>query len=211
MQKGKIYLTKEKETYLATLYGKALDSCEFRIDPPYTVRWYDIDMPDVIKLRRRLYPERHDYTLVGSSVTDLHWLDEIPADRPVLVVAEGLVQYLSEKEGLALFNRITEKFPSGEFIFDAYSRLTIKLISLLPTVKEAHVSLQWGINDPYELENQVPNLKTGHKYLLFIHARTCRTFIYVAIVGPENDIPHYGPHRVLEEEYIAFALSVLRQ
>jgi O-methyltransferase involved in polyketide biosynthesis len=159
MQKGKIYLTKEKETYLATLYGKALDSCEFRIDPPYTVRWYDIDMPDVIKLRRRLYPERHDYTLVGSSVTDLHWLDEIPADRPVLVVAEGLVQYLSEKEGLALFNRITEKFPSGEFIFDAYSRLTIKLISLLPTAKEAHVSLKWGINDPYELEKQVPHLK----------------------------------------------------
>jgi O-methyltransferase involved in polyketide biosynthesis len=86
--------------------GCGLDSRVFRIDPPYTVRWYDIDMPDGIKLLRRLYPERHDYTLVGSSVTDFHWLDEIPADRPVLVVAEGLVQYLSEKEGLALFNLI---------------------------------------------------------------------------------------------------------
>ena len=116
-------------------------------------------MPDVIELRSRLYPDRHNYTMIGSSVTDLRWLDGIPADRPVLVVAEGLVQYLSEKEAIELFNRITEKFPGGEFIFDAYSRLTTRLISLLPTAREAHVSLPWGINDPQELEKQVPRLK----------------------------------------------------
>ena len=61
--------------------------------------------------------------MIGSSVTEPGWLDEIPVDRPVLVVAEGLVMYLSEKEVIALFSKITEKFPSGQFIFDAYSRL----------------------------------------------------------------------------------------
>jgi O-methyltransferase involved in polyketide biosynthesis len=235
METEKVHLTKEKETYLATLYGKALDnrsenpilgdkfadevvrhidfdfeklkvpkgaeitlpmrakhldkwtreflaanpvstvlhlgcgldSRVFRIDPPATVRWYDVDMPDVIELRRRLCPERHDYIMIGSSVTDPHWLDEIPADRPVLVVAEGMVQYLSEKEGIELFNRITGKFPGGELIFDAYSRLTTRLISLLPTAREAHVSLPWGINNPRELEKQVPRLKlvTGVSFL----------------------------------------------
>jgi O-methyltransferase involved in polyketide biosynthesis len=235
METEKVHLTKEKETYLATLYGKALDnrsenpilgdkfadevvrhidfdfeklkvpkggeitlpvrakhldqwtgeflaanpvstvlhlgcgldSRVFRIDPPATVRWYDVDMPDVIELRRCLYPERHDYTMIGSSVTDPHWLDRIPADRPVLVVAEGMVQYLSEKEGIVLFNRITERFPSGELIFDAYSRLTTRLISLLPTAREAHVSLPWGINNPRELEKQVLRLKlvTGVSFL----------------------------------------------
>lgn len=227
MKPEKVHLTKEKETYLVTLYGKALDSRSknpilgdkfadevvrridfdfkklkvpkgaeitlpmrakhldqwtrefiaanpvstvlhlgcgldsrvFRIDPPATARWYDVDYPEVIELRRRLYPERHDYTMIGSSVTDLRWLDEIPADRPVLVVAEGLVQYLPEKEGVALFNRITKKFPGGEFIFDVYSRLTVRLMTLLSTVREAHVSLPWGINDPQELEKQVPRLK----------------------------------------------------
>jgi O-methyltransferase involved in polyketide biosynthesis len=116
-------------------------------------------MPDVIELRRRLYPERHDCTLIGSSVTALHWLDEIPADRPVLVVAVGLVQYLSEKEAIALFSRITEKFPGGEFIFDAYSRLATRLVSLLPAARKANVSLPWGISDPRKLEKQVPGLK----------------------------------------------------
>jgi O-methyltransferase involved in polyketide biosynthesis len=52
--------------------------------------------------------------MIATSVADLQWLDSIPGDRPVLVVAEGLVQYLPESDRDAVFNRITEQFPSGE-------------------------------------------------------------------------------------------------
>src|SRR5262245_5611340 len=45
-----------------------LDSRVVRIDPPATVRWYDLDYPDVIVLRERLYPTREGYTLIGASV-----------------------------------------------------------------------------------------------------------------------------------------------
>ncbi|HEY6175860.1 MAG TPA: hypothetical protein VIX73_15485 [Kofleriaceae bacterium] len=37
-------------------------------------------------------------------------------------MAEGLVIYLPRNEGLALLHAITDRFPSGELIFDAYSR-----------------------------------------------------------------------------------------
>lgn len=139
--------------------GCGLDSRVFRIDPPATVQWYDVDYPEVIELRKRLFPERRDYTLIGSSVTDLKWLDQIPRDQHVLVVAEGLTYYLPEKEGIALFNRIVERFPHGEFIFDAFSRLMIKLCGPVATFRVAGVSLRWGIDDPRELEKQVPRLK----------------------------------------------------
>lgn len=94
-------------------------------------------------------------------VTDLRWLDGIPADRPVIVVAEGLVEYLPEKDAVALFNRITEQFSSGQIIFDAYSRLTVRLITLRskPTVAGASVFLPGGIDDPRELEKRVPHLR----------------------------------------------------
>ena len=49
--------------------------------------------------------------MIGTSVTDPQWLNQIPADRPVLLVAEGLVAYIAEEEVMKLFNRITEKFP----------------------------------------------------------------------------------------------------
>jgi len=148
--------------------GCGLDSRVFRIDPPATVRWYDVDLHDVIELRRRLYPERHDYEMIASSVTDLRWLDGIAGDRPVLVVAEGLVEYLPKKEAVALFSRITEQFSSGQIIFDAYSRLTVGLLNLMvkltslrskPTAAGTSVFLPWGIDDPRDLEREVPRLR----------------------------------------------------
>ncbi len=96
--------------------------------------------------------------MIGSSVTDLRWLDGIP-DRPVLVVAEGLTYYLSEKEGIELFRQITDRFPGGEFIFDAFSRLTVRLGNLLYTILGTGASLVWGIDDPRELERHIPRLK----------------------------------------------------
>jgi len=90
--------------------GWGLDSRVFRFDPPATIRCYDIDLPDVIELRRRLYPERHAYEMIGASVSNVQWLDGIVADRPVLVVAEGLASYLPPKDGVALFNWITDHF-----------------------------------------------------------------------------------------------------
>lgn len=37
--------------------GAGLDDRMFRIAPPPTVDWYDIDFPEVIVLRRRILPE----------------------------------------------------------------------------------------------------------------------------------------------------------
>lgn len=148
--------------------GCGLDSRVFRIDPPATVRWFDVDLPDVIDLRRKLYPERREYRLIATSVTDLRWLDEVPADRPVIVVAEGLMQYLPEPEALALFKRITTQFPSGQILFDAYSRLTVRVLSLFApliarrtrsTATGDRLVLPWGIDDPHKLESQVPGLR----------------------------------------------------
>jgi O-methyltransferase involved in polyketide biosynthesis len=148
--------------------GCGLDSRVFRIDPAATVRWYDVDLPDVIELRRRLYLERPDYTMIASSVTDLRWLDQIPRDRPAIAVAEGLVVYLPEADAVALFRRITEQFPAGQLIFDTYSRLTVRILNLAvrlaslrskSTAAGALVHLPWGIDDPHMLERQVPRLK----------------------------------------------------
>ena len=139
--------------------GCGLDSRVFRIDPPATVRWYDIDMPDVIEIRRIIYPERHDYQMIGTSVTDPHWLDQIPTDRPVLAVAEGLMAYITKEEVVGLLNRITEKFTPGEIIFDAHSKMMNKQMNRVAAKNKADFSLHWSMGDPHDLEKEVPRLK----------------------------------------------------
>lgn len=139
--------------------GCGLDTRVQRIDPGPSVRWYDIDLPEVIALRRQLYPARPGYQTLASSVTDAAWLEEIPGDLPVFVVAEGLFMYVPQPEAAALFQRIAAKFPSGELAFDGYSGWMVRLVSRLAAVRGAKVELVWGIDDPRDLEASAPALE----------------------------------------------------
>lgn len=136
-----------------------LDTRVHRLAPPANVRWYDVDYPDVIALRERLLPTPGgDYRMVSASVTTDAWLEEVPADRPTVAVAEGLTMYLTEDEGRRLIQRICERFPSGQLLFDCYGTFGIKLQKLVPAVRNAGATLHWGIDDPRALEAWHPGL-----------------------------------------------------
>ncbi|MDA0562977.1 class I SAM-dependent methyltransferase [Streptomonospora sp. S1-112] len=112
--------------------GCGLDSRAFRLGPPPGVRWYDVDLPDVIALRDRLYPQRPEgYTALGASAAQPDWLAEIPADRPVLVVAEGLLMYLGEPDIRRLLGAVADRFPSGELLFDGFAPWVVGLTQRL--------------------------------------------------------------------------------
>jgi O-methyltransferase involved in polyketide biosynthesis len=152
------YLDKHPDATVLHL-GCGLDTRIYRMDPPATVRWYDVDYPEVIDLRRRLFPERPAYTMIGTSVTDPAWLDRIPRDAPVLVIAEGLLYYLDPAEGPALLRRIVEAFPAGQFVFDALSGRGVRMQKLNKAVRKAGATLHWGIEGPRELEAIHPKLR----------------------------------------------------
>ena len=68
--------------------GAGLDSRVFRIAPPPTVDWYDVDFPAVIAARRQLLPERAHAHGLGTDLTSAHWLEAVPA-RPAVIVADA--------------------------------------------------------------------------------------------------------------------------
>ncbi len=78
--------------------GAGLDSRVFRVNPPSEGHWYDIDYPDVIELRNRLYPAHQCHDTVGADLTHDSWLDPLPRDRPVAIVADGVFMFLTEQE-----------------------------------------------------------------------------------------------------------------
>ncbi|MGZ4577577.1 MAG: class I SAM-dependent methyltransferase, partial [Mycobacterium sp.] len=126
----------------------------FRLGVPPSVSWFDIDQPGVIELRRRLYDDADRYRMIGSSVTDPEWLDQIPTGRPTLVVAEGLLMYLTEEQVRQLLRRLTDRFGCGEMHFDTLSALA-PLLSKLFT----RGIIKWGIRDARELETWNPRLR----------------------------------------------------
>lgn len=139
--------------------GCGLDSRVERIDPPESVSWYDVDFPDVIELRQRLYQPRVVYHMIGSSVTDLAFLDQVPSDRPALIVAEGLFMYLSDQKMKDLLQGLTDHFPGGQVAFDVINRLSLWLAKVYPAIVRLGINISWGIDDPRLLEQWVPRLR----------------------------------------------------
>lgn len=138
--------------------GCGLDTRALRIDPPPTVSWYDLDYPDVIALREQFFAPRPGYAMIASSVTDPGWLEMLPPDRPTMIVAEGLLEYLAEIDVRALLNRLTTHFERGEIAFDVLSSFAVRLgrSQLEATTGARHL---WAVDDTRTIEQLDPKLK----------------------------------------------------
>ncbi|WP_371657971.1 class I SAM-dependent methyltransferase [Streptomyces sp. NBC_00280] len=136
-----------------------LDSRAFRLDTPAGVEWIDVDVPQVVELRSRLYQKRDGYRMIGSSVTAEGWLDSVPADRPTLVVAEGLTPYLGEADGEEMLRRLTQHLSRGSIMFDAVLPWTLRFAKHSQLLRATGATFSWGIGDPRSLEHRVPGLR----------------------------------------------------
>jgi O-methyltransferase involved in polyketide biosynthesis len=139
--------------------GCGLDARIHRIDPPATVDWYDLDQPPVIELRRELLPPREHDTLIGSDVTDPIWLERVPRGRPVLLVAEGLVPYLTEADARQLLTGVVDAFPSGRLEFDVVSVPAWRASRWDPLGRRYNAQFHCGFNDPAALAGWHPRLE----------------------------------------------------
>jgi O-methyltransferase involved in polyketide biosynthesis len=103
--------------------GAGLSDGIARSRPPVTVDWYNVDLPAVIALRDEVLPPSRQEKSVAARIGDPHWADAIPADRPTMLVADGLTAFLSEPAIVDLFLTVTDHFRTGELAFNDYGRI----------------------------------------------------------------------------------------
>jgi O-methyltransferase involved in polyketide biosynthesis len=131
------------------------------------VRWVDVDLPDVVNLRRKVLDtlptdgaSNCEYVLLAGSATDEACVAAVPNDRPTLVIFEGLSMYLKPEEGTALLQTLVARFPAGgEIVFDALSKVVMKVQRWIPFVRKTGATFHWGIDDPARLVELDPRLK----------------------------------------------------
>ncbi|AGB26040.1 O-methyltransferase involved in polyketide biosynthesis [Mycobacterium sp. JS623] len=139
--------------------GCGLDSRVFRLDPGPDVEWYDVDYPAVIALREKIYQSRPRYHLIAASATDPSWLSGIPSHRPVLLLAEGISMYLTERDGVALLRRIVDHFSCGEMQIDFYNSFGIRTQKAHTLVRRSGSTLYWAVNSPQDILARVPGVR----------------------------------------------------
>jgi len=104
--------------------GAGLDTTFFRVDNGL-IKWYDLDLPDVIEVRKRIIPETDRMKCIAKSLLDTTWVKNIKGIQDgILFFAVGVLCYFEEPEIKGLLWRLADSFPGGEIVFDtipAYS------------------------------------------------------------------------------------------
>jgi O-methyltransferase involved in polyketide biosynthesis len=145
--------------------GAGLDSGFHRVGPPPTVDWYSVDLPGITALRDAVLPADPHAHSVPVSLADERWPESIPADRPTMLVADGLFAFLSEAAIAGIFRRITEHFGSGELAFNDYGRIgwfSRLAIKFAPQKMFKDVGSQWGyagFKDAHHPESWNPRMR----------------------------------------------------
>lgn len=149
--------------------GCGLDCRYFRVRKNRQVRWIDVDMPLVVDLRSRLIPAPEgDYRLRTLSVADEGWYRDIPADRPTLVIAEGLFMYLEPDVGRRAIRDLVEYFGGGgpgQLAFDTLGSVSVLLTSYIKALRTSRSVFRWGVDEPHEIETLHPNLRLRDRVL----------------------------------------------
>lgn len=136
--------------------GCGLDSRFERVDDGQ-VDWYDLDLPEVISLRRELLgDEAERYHLLATSVFDSPWLDTVSVHRPrpFLFMAEGVFMYCEERDLRALIRILRERFPGSELVFDAFSPFMVRANNLRLRMSRSPIDARytWGLRHGRDLE-----------------------------------------------------------
>jgi O-methyltransferase involved in polyketide biosynthesis len=131
------------------------------------IHWFNVDLPEVIRLRRLLYPPVGRMRQIAASVLDFSWMEQIPQNVPVFFLAEGLLVYLPQQDVQALLIRLAETFPGSELILDAYSNFYIrhaKQTATHPFLRRMAALWQWGVDDWQTIEAWHPLIRLIQEY-----------------------------------------------
>ena len=152
--------------------GCGLDTTFERIDNG-TIRWYDLDLPDTIKLRRKFIQETERRKYIASSFLDYVWLNDLIIEDNILFIAAGVFYYFDESQIKDILRKIADLFPGSEIVFDAASPMGIKMANKM-VIKRSGMDeksfLKWGVKSSKTIQSWDKRIIVLNEVSLFHHA-----------------------------------------
>jgi len=165
------FLQRSPSATVVTL-GAGLCTRALRLDNGQ-VQWFSVDLESVQPFWQALIGESERNHFVTGPVTDFSWIGQVvravPA-RPVLVVAEGLFQYLPEAAVKEIVLTARDRLAGAELILDAFGDFTVNNTRLNHTVAATGSVFRWGLNDCREMEAWAAGIELlDQQYLMDYH------------------------------------------
>ncbi len=145
--------------------GCGFDTRFWRI-PADQCKYIELDLPEMIALKREILKDHLNYELIGCSVLDPSWIDQVTStgNRNFLLLAEALFYYLPKPDVTKNLKDISQRFDRSELVLEMapekYTKgIWKKLIQLESRAWDIDVSIVSGFNNPQEVESDANSFK----------------------------------------------------
>ena len=134
-----------------------LDTRFYRVDNE-RIDWYNLDLPDVMRLRQNLLAEKNPRVHeIAASVFDADWVQKVEhTGRPVLILLEGAAMYFTEEEMRRLFSMLAESFADASMLIEIMPPFIIGQQKRHDSVDTKKAPFQWGVKSGKEIEKLHP-------------------------------------------------------
>lgn len=142
--------------------GCGLDTRYQRIGNDQAAVFYELDLPEVIDLRRKLIPETGEDHYIAASLLETGWMDALKKQHPegqFIFVVEGVLMYFYEEQVKTVLKHIAERFSGGELWFDVCGKMMVKSGAKPDSLRKSAAEIRSGISDGHEVEIWVPALE----------------------------------------------------
>ena len=120
------YLKEHPKAAVVNL-GCGLDDTFSKVDNGQCIG-YNVDLPDVIRVRNDLLPPGERETNLACDLNDVSWMDNIDAADGAVFFAAGVFYYFKTGDVRKLFRAMAEHFPGGVLAFDSCNERGAKLM-----------------------------------------------------------------------------------
>jgi O-methyltransferase involved in polyketide biosynthesis len=166
--------------------GCGLDTTFERTDNG-KLTWYDLDLPDVIELRRKFIQESERRKFIASSFLDKEWLDKIEVKGNDLFIAAGVLYYFEESQIKNFIICLADKFPGSEILFDVASPIGVRIANkkvVESSGLDERSHLKWGLANKKDIPVWDSRIKIIHTYYYF---RTLQMSLRNILMGTLSD------------------------
>jgi O-methyltransferase involved in polyketide biosynthesis len=149
--KIKAYIAEHPRASVVNI-GAGLDTTFYRVDNGL-IHWYDLDLPDVIALRKQLIPETDRTKYLAKSLFDLRWYSDINnTDEGVFLMAAGVLFYFEESQVRQFFSSLADNLPGGEIVFNMHSKLGVFFATkIIRSAGVENAPIKWVLKDVNEM------------------------------------------------------------
>ena len=135
-----------------------------------TITWFDLDLPEVIDIRRQFFTDTSRRTMIAASVLETAWFEQVKSTNgPYFFISEAVIIYLSNSQAKQAITQIMTQFDTAKFALDTASTYMVKnqhkhdAMRHLPTTSW----FKWVCDDPQEIELWQSNLRLLETKTLF--------------------------------------------